>query len=270
MRFASKTDRRQYERMSSSKWIPLRDAPWAFASPRQRREWRHAHEPSHQTEKSGSYSALVQSLPDDPAEAIKVLSQPLNDILEDIRIKSAPEWAAQESLVRKLIEGKSHEVRGVQSAPKQKRQLEVLPEHFWVDARISWGENKVTNFGVTYGAVMVRRRSSVTPLALAERGLKGPAVETPLISAAPSTEQDDPEDMQRQKPGPVSGADEVISIYNELLSNGTLNENMTVKVIHRKLYPILRKNKDVFPKERGLTYATIARHLRMHRGGICK
>jgi hypothetical protein len=76
--------------------------------------------------------------------------------------------------------------------------------------------------------------------------------------------------MKRQKPGPVSGADEVISAYSELLRNGALNENMTVKVIHRKLYPILRKNKDVFPKERGLTYATIARHLRMHRGGICK
>jgi hypothetical protein len=263
-RFASKTDRRHYERMSSSKWIPLRDAPWAFASPRQRREWRRAHEPSNQTEKSGSYSALAQSLPDDPADAIKAVIQPLSDILEDIRIKSAPEWAAQESLVRKLIEGKYFEVRGVQSAPRQKRQLEVLPEHFFVDAKISWGENKVTNFGVTYSAVMVRRRSSGASLALAGRALKGPAVETPLISAAPSTEQD-PEDTQRQKPGPVSGAEEVIAAYETLLREGVLNENMTVKTIYKKLHRILKQNKIVFPNERGLTYPSIARHILRYR-----
>jgi hypothetical protein len=197
-----------------------------------------------------------------------MVSQGITDILEGIGTRSAPEWRAQESLVGKLQAGK-FEACGVQSAPKQKRQLEVLPEHFFVDAKISWGENKVTNFGVTYRAVRLRRRSSRPLLASAEKARKAPAVGPPLISAAPSTDQD-PEDMQRQKPGPVSGADEVISIYNELLRNGALKENMTVKVIHRKLYPILKKNKDVFPKERGLTYATIARHLRMHRGGICK
>jgi hypothetical protein len=133
--------------MSSSKLIPLTDAPWAFASPRQRREWRRVQESLNQTERRESYSALAQSLPYDPAESVKMVSQGLTDILEGIGTRSAPEWRAQESLVGKLQAGK-FEACGVQSAPKQKRQLEVLPEHFFVDAKISWGENKVTNFGV--------------------------------------------------------------------------------------------------------------------------
>jgi hypothetical protein len=207
---------------------------------------------------------LAQSLPDDRAEAVKIVSQGLTDILEGIRTRSAPEWSAQESLIRKLVEGTNYEARGVQSAPKQKRQDEVLPEHFWVDAKIDWNRNRVTNFGVTYSAVRVRRRSSGASLALAGRALKGPTVETPLISAAPSTEQD-PEDMQRQKPGPVSGAEEVIAAYETLLREGVLNENMTIKTIYKKLHRILKQNKMVFPNERGLTYPSIARHILRYR-----
>jgi hypothetical protein len=106
-------------------------------------------------------------------------------------------------------------------------------------------------------------------MALTEKALKAPAVDMPRISVTTTTVQDSNE-IQRQKPGPVSGAEEVISAYNELLRDGVLNESMTVKTIHRNLYPILRKNKQAFPKERGLTYATIARHLRMYRDENCK
>jgi hypothetical protein len=127
--------------MSSSKLVPLKNAPWAFASPRQRSEWRRAQESSNQTERIRSYS---QSLPDDPAEAIKMAGLRFSDILEVIGTRSAPKWAMNESLVRKLQQGKL-EACGVQSAPKQKRQLETLPEHFFVDAKISWNGNKVTN-----------------------------------------------------------------------------------------------------------------------------
>jgi hypothetical protein len=192
-----------------------------------------------------------------------MLAQGLSDAMEDLRTRSAPAWAMQESLVRKLQEGKL-EACGVQSAPKQERQLEVLPEHFFVDAKISWNGNKVTNFSVTYSAVRVRQRSSATPQAFTEKALKAPSVATPLISAASTTEQD-PEDMQRQKPGPVSGAEEVIAAYETLLREGVLNENMTVKTIYKKLHRILKQNKMFFPNERGLTYPSIARHILRYR-----
>jgi hypothetical protein len=152
------------------------------------------------------------------------------------------------------------EACGVQSAPKQKRQLEVLPAHFFLDAKISWNRNKVTNFGVTYSAVTVRRRSSAAPRASTEKALFGPLVDVPRNSVTASTEQE-PNEIQRRNPGPVSGAEEVIAAYNALLRNGVLKEGMTITTIHKKLYPILRKNKTVFPNERGLAYSSIARHL---------
>ena len=75
----------------------------------------------------------------------------------------------REHLLQKLREGKL-EACGVESAPNQKRHLEVLPEHFFVDAKIKWDGNKVTNFGVTYSAVRVRRpiASEATPKAIEE------------------------------------------------------------------------------------------------------
>jgi hypothetical protein len=249
--------------MSLSKLIPLKDAPWAFASPRQRREWRRAEESSNQTERSKSYSALALPLSGDHAEAIKTVTQPLTDLLENIRTRSAPEWASQKALIRKLQEGKL-EACGVQSAPRLKRHLEVLPEHFFVDAKINWGGNKVTNFGVTYSAVRVRRRSSAMPLTLVEKRVTAPAAETPRISVTTSTEQD-PNEIHRRKPGPPSGAEEVIAAYKALLRDGVLKEDMTVKTIYKKIYALLKQNKTIFPNERGLTYPSICRHILRYR-----
>jgi hypothetical protein len=251
-------------RKSSSKLTPLKDAPWVFASPGQRSELRRVQEATNQTKGSESYSGRAQSLADNPAEAVKMLAEGVQGLVESMMTRGAPVWAMRESLVRKLEEGKL-EACGVQSAPKQKRHLEVLPEHFFVDAKISWNGNNVTNFGVTYSAVRVRRRSSATPIALTEKVLKAPAADTPRVSDTTSSTERDSDDIQRQKPGPVSGAEEVISAYNELLRNGVLNESMTVKTIHKKLYPILKQNKSVFPNERGLAYSSIARHLLRHR-----
>jgi len=100
--------------------------------------------------------AIKKLTSENPAEAVKLMFESVGDLVEDMRTRSAPEWAMQESLAQKLREGKL-EACGVQSVPKQKRHLEVIPEHFFVDAKLNWDGNKVTNFGVTYSAVRVRR-----------------------------------------------------------------------------------------------------------------
>jgi hypothetical protein len=149
------------------------------------------------------------------------------NIVEDLRFRAAPEWAMQESVLQKLREGKL-EASGVQSAPKQKRQLEVIPEHFSVDAKINWDGNKVTNFRATYSAVRVRRRSFVAPRrplnpptdvassvlitpAGQETGEANPVHPDALGGAptAPATQENS--QVQRRKPGPQSAAEEVIA-----------------------------------------------------------
>jgi hypothetical protein len=89
---------------------------------------------------------------ENPAEVPKAMLETFNDIIEGLENWSAPELAMESSLLEKLQEGKL-EAFGVQSAPKQSRQLELIPSHFFMDANIKWDGNKVTNFGVTYSAV---------------------------------------------------------------------------------------------------------------------
>jgi hypothetical protein len=62
----------------------------------------------------------------------------------------------QEFLLQKLQEGKL-QACGVQFAPKQLRELDIIPAHFFRRAKIDWAEDKITNFGATYGVVQVRR-----------------------------------------------------------------------------------------------------------------
>ena len=236
---------------------------------------------------SGSTELLKKQAPENLAEAFKILGEAFSAMQTDMRIRSEPLWAMQKSLMQKLEAGKL-EACGVQSAPKQKRQLEVIPEHFFVDAKINWDGNKVTNFGVTYSAVRVRRRSSVTSRVSTEKALNASAdvpsktltepaergtseanaspVDAPSSVHTKPAEQETRE-AQRRKPGPPSAAEEVISAYNQLLQKGVLKENMTVVEKYEKLFPVLKK---IFPNERGLAYSSIARHLRSRPAGRSK
>src|SRR3984957_829624 len=129
------------------KLIPLKDAPWVFASQRLRSEWQRAQEApsSSKTSKFNSASPeLIEKLAsENPAEAVKIVAESVGNIMEDMKFRSAPEWARRESLMEKLRDGKL-EAWGVESAPERKRELEMLPSHFFMDANIKWDGNKVT------------------------------------------------------------------------------------------------------------------------------
>jgi hypothetical protein len=174
------------------------------------------------------------------------------------------------------------EACGVQFAPKQMRELEILPRHFFINAKINWAGNKVTNFGVTYGVVQVRRRSSMTSQVTAEKALNVTADASRIALAKPAGRDTgdvnattahahirtlpppvhrESAEAQRRKPGPLSGKAAVIEAYNQLLQKGVLREGMTIKVISNQLLPILERNSAIFPNGRGLSNASIARHL---------
>jgi hypothetical protein len=171
LQVASIADRRLAQ-IAPAKLIPLKDAPWAFASKRLRSERLRAREAlsSPKTSKldSASPEMLKQLASENPAEAFKLAAKDVgdkvHDLLEGMSIRSAPELAMRASLLEKLRDEKL-EAWGVQSTPKQERQLEMLESHFFVDAKIDWNRNRVTNFGVTYSAVGVRRpiASATTP-----------------------------------------------------------------------------------------------------------
>jgi hypothetical protein len=187
----------------------------------------------------------------------------------------------REHLLKKLREGKL-EACGVQSAPNQMRELEIIPRHFFIDAKINWNRNKVTNFRATYEIVQVRRRSSVTSQVTTEKALNvtvhasgSPLVkragqgtgnvnavlaDAPTRSLAPPRDQESAE-APRRKPGPLSGKAAVIAAYNQLLQNGALRAEMTLKEIYKKLHSELKQNSKMFPNERGLSYPSIVRHL---------
>jgi hypothetical protein len=139
---------------------------------------------------STSLEAMRKLTSQNPAEAFKLVAEGVENIVESLRIWSAPELAMREHLLQKLREGKL-EACGVQSTPKQRRDLEVLPEHFFVDAKINWDGNKVTNFGVTYSAVRVRQRSSVTSQASTEKALNAPADVSSSALAKPADPPND-------------------------------------------------------------------------------
>lgn len=258
-------------RIIPAKLIPLKTAPWAFASQRLRDEWSRAQEaarPPKSKLNSGSTELLKTQASENPpgsfGEGFMKVAEIVDGILTYVRVKSELLEAMQKSLVQKLEAGKL-EACGVQSAPKQKRHLEVLREHFFADAKINWDENEVINFGVTYGAVRVRRRSSLTSQASTEKWLSAPANAPSGVLA--KTADQEPSEAQRRKPGPSSVAGEVIAAYNELLHKGVLKETMTIAEMHQKLFPVLKK---LVPNERGLAYSSIARHLRAHIAGRSK
>jgi hypothetical protein len=262
--------------------IPLKDAPLAFASQRLRREWQHAQDAPSASERSKLDSAspdrIKKLTPENPAEAFKMVAESVGNIMEDMKFRLAPEWAMQESLLEKLRDG-TFEAWGVESAPERKRELEMLPSHFFIDAKISWNRNTVTSLGVTYSAVQVGRRSSASSEVATAKALNASADvpnnaltepaerETSEANAtsidAPSSVHTEPAEQetretQRRKPGPRSAAEAVIATYNQLLQQGVLKEDMMVMEKYKKLFPVLKKK---FPNERGLTYHSFA--------GIC-
>ena len=276
------------------KLIPLKDAPWVFAAQRLRSEWKRAQEAPSSSKTSEFNSAspeLIKELAsENPAEAVKIVAESVGDIIEGMKFRSAPEWAMQEFLLEKLRDGKL-EAWGVESTPERKRELEMLPPHFFMDARISWNRNTVTSLGATYSAVQVRRRPSTTSRATTKKAFNVSDDTSSSIASAPTdqtfsetnstpanfqghalTQLADPETSEgpRQKPGPPSGAEVVIAAYQELLRSGALKDGMTITEIHRKLVRVLKPNTEAFPNGRGLAYASIARHLRPHLRGLSK
>jgi len=124
-----------------AKLIPLKDSPWAFASQRLRSEWYRVQEAlsSSKLDKLNSDrdELLKKGVGDNLGAALKLVTESTQLMLEDMRTRSAPEWAMRESLLGKLREGKL-EAWGVETGPHGNRQLEVIPEHFFVDAKTNW------------------------------------------------------------------------------------------------------------------------------------
>jgi hypothetical protein len=269
-------------RIAPAKLIPLKDAPWAFASKRMRSEWQRAQDvPSLD---SASPDLIERLASENPAEAFKIVAESVGNIMEGMKFKSAPELAMRESLLEKLRDGKL-EAWAVETAPTRKRELELLPPHFFMDAKISWNQNSVASLGATYSAVRVRRHSSATSRGTTEKVLNARAdvpnsaptkpadQETGEANATPTQAQKtaltQPEgqeigETRRQKPGPPSGAEEVIAAYDRMLRKGDVKQGMTIKAIYQKMRPVLERNSTAFPNGRGLAYSSIARHLRSH------
>jgi hypothetical protein len=170
-------------RTISTKLILLENAPWAFAPQRLRKERFRAAERADEAFKSSRWKS--KPTPENADESFKLIAEGFREIIEENVIRSAPVLAMREHLLKKLREGKL-EAWGVQSAPKQTRELEIIPCHFFINGKINWNGNKVTSFGVTYGVVQVRRRSSMTSQVTAERVLNvtGDASRKALVKPA--------------------------------------------------------------------------------------
>ena len=124
--------------MVSAKLIPLKDAPWAFASQRLRIAWQRAQDAPSSSKTSkldpASTDAFKKLATENPAEAFKQMAEGFNAMIEDLRIRSVPEEAMQASLLEKLRDRKL-EAWGVETAPERKRELEMLPSHLFMDAK---------------------------------------------------------------------------------------------------------------------------------------
>jgi hypothetical protein len=213
------------------------------------------------------FEARKKRASENPAEVSNMMLHTFNEMMEEWKNWSTPELAMVASLLRKLQAGKL-EAFGVRSAPKQKRQLELIPSHFFMDAKINWEGNKVTNFGATYSTVRVRRT-----LVVGAGRSREEALNTAAMALASTPAKLVPEllsDISRRKPGPPSAAQEVIAAYESMLQNGDVRQGMTIKAIYQKLLPILERNSTMFPNGRGLAYSSIARHLRSHVPGSLK
>jgi hypothetical protein len=165
----------------------------------------------------------------------------------------------------------------------------MLPPHFFMDAKINWSKNSVTNLGATYGAVQNRRPPSTASRVTTDKAANAPIdISTSVLSQPadqgvgelPTVDFEDRARIRptepvrgegpRQKPGPPSGAKEVIAAYEELRRTGAIKDGMPISDIHRKLVRLLKSNTKAFPNGRGLAYASIARHLRPHLTGLSK
>jgi hypothetical protein len=268
-------------RIISAKLIPLKNAPWAFAPQRLRDEWVRAREAEKRTRKTSITPESIQK-PENIAEAFKLFAEGMNEWAEQERVRSAPMQAMQDSLLQKLREG-NLAACGVQFAPKLLRDLEIIPDHFFRKAKINWADDKVTNFGVTYGVVHVQRRSPAASRTSTQKTLNVTANTSRSALAKPSGKETseanairvdaqaraltplkdhESAETQRRKPGPRSGEAEVIAAFNRLLQKGPLRDGITKKEIYNKLLPDLRANSTSFQNGRGLAYSSIARHLR--------
>ena len=244
----------------------IEDAPWAFASQRLRIAWQRAQDAPSSSKTSkldpASTDAFKKLATENPAEAFKQMAEGFNEMIEDLQLRSVPELAMQMSLVDKLRAGKL-EAWGVESAPERKRELEILPSHFFMDAKISWSKNSVTNLGATYGAVQVRRRPSTTSRVTTDKASSAPIdISTSILPqpadqgvgettaadfqgrALPLPAGQEREEGPRQ-PGPPSGAAAVIAAYEELRRTGAIRDRMPISDIHRKLVRLLKPNTKV-------------------------
>ena len=135
------------------------------------------------------FEARKKRASEDPAEVSNMMLHTFNEMMEEWKNWSAPELAMQASLLEKLQEGKL-EAFGVQLAPKQSREFESILSHFFLDAKINWDGNKLTNFGVTYTAVRIRRpiASQATLKAIDDErlpsGARGRPSKTPEVERA--------------------------------------------------------------------------------------
>jgi hypothetical protein len=119
----------QWGQIIPAKLIPLKNARWAFASKRLRDEWARARKAAARTRKISTSPESVQK-PENVAEAVKLFAEGMSKWAEQEWVRSAPQRAMQDSLLQKLRDG-NLEACGVQFAPKQLREVEIIPDHFF-------------------------------------------------------------------------------------------------------------------------------------------
>ena len=134
-------------RMAPSKLIPLKDAPWTFASKRLRSARYAVREASRKSQKRrlAEFEARKKRLSENPAEMSTIMLESFNEIRGELKNLSALEAAMEASLLEKLHEGKL-EAFGVQTAPKQSREFDTIPSHFFLGCVDEFWRNDV--FGI--------------------------------------------------------------------------------------------------------------------------
>ena len=161
-------------------------------------------------------------------------------------------------LLNMLADGKLTALAIREGSPLGEGPVQVPPYLFPTHAgdlpKVDWDTSSINSAGHSFVSVRVLREKAPNALGTPTPPPKQHAEETPL-------------NQPRRKPGPLSGAEEVIAAFNRMLQKGEVKEGMTTKAIYRKLLPNLKLNSTTFPNGRGLSYASIARHLHSHRIG---
>jgi len=163
-----------------AKLVSLREAPERFASRRLLRELDEAlaRPPPRRTK--------INEL--EGTDGLRVAAKRMSRISEWLRMRAEPFVEMQKELLRKLHESKL-EAWGVQSGPEQKRELERIPSHFFLDPQVKWSRNIVSNHGVTYYGVGVCRsrrafkNADVARLTNPSRGRRSKATEIERATA---------------------------------------------------------------------------------------